>query len=29
LRSQCLDHWDALLRADVGSYQYMLTQIDR
>jgi hypothetical protein len=29
LRSQCLDHWDALLRADVGSYQHMLTQIDR
>jgi hypothetical protein len=29
LRSQCLDHWDALLRADVGSYQHMLAQIDR
>lgn len=28
LRSQCLDHWDALLRADVGSHQHILTQID-
>jgi hypothetical protein len=28
LRSQCLDHWDALLRADVGSHQHILTHID-
>ena len=28
LRSQCLNHWDALLRADVGSHQHILTKID-
>jgi hypothetical protein len=28
LRSQCLDRWDALLRADVGRHQHILTQID-
>jgi len=28
MRSQCLDHWDALLRSDVGSHQHILTQID-
>ena len=28
LRSQCLDNWDVLIRADVGSHQHILTQID-
>jgi hypothetical protein len=28
LRSQILNHWDALLRADVGSHQHVLTKID-
>lgn len=28
LRAQCLNHWDSLLRADVGSHQHVLMQID-
>ncbi|MEB3361737.1 MAG: hypothetical protein VKI42_06385, partial [Synechococcaceae cyanobacterium] len=28
LRAQCLNHWDSLLRADVGGHQHILMQID-